>query len=449
MSENGSYLVRNMKFLKYISFILICFLLQEAKAQTDTLVLYKNGPKYIISHSNPDVPLTECESFQMDGAYNQAAARAIENSWEKGKTYVWNVARGMRYEFKSDFTLKSSQANVDTIPTQKTVNKEVQLVKITSTKYVYVAVFLRQEAARGWLKISCSPTYDTLTVIKRYRVIIEDLPKPISPQLKVCNQGNPINLYKNMNDSVGTFSIIEKGGSVDKAMPLPDGIFSPINYTQGTYTVYYFKKYDNSVNPQFSSFEVTVGSLPMAFKATPNQILQGEYAMLEPIIGLPKGDSIQTIYWNYGDATPPSRKLKPNHYFLDSGSTRITLKIRTIQGCVQSLTDTSALFVLAVLPPVSTDANSPSPATYHSSTENHFWLSPNPSSGMFRLTTFLPLYSVQLSVYRVADGVLLSQQYFPQLQSVTIDLQNEGAGMYLCALRESNGKETKYKLVKQ
>lgn len=428
---------------------MICFFFKETKAQIDTLVLHKNGPEYIISHTYQEVPLTGCESYQSDGAYNAAAAYAINNNWEKGKTYVWKVVKGTRYEFKSDFTLKSSQTNVDTIPTLKVVDKEMQLVKITSTYKVNVAVYLRQYDARGWLVISCDSTRDTLTVIKRYHIIVEDLPKPISPQLKVCNQGSPIHLYKNMKDTVVTFSIVKKGGTKEEAMPLPDGIFSPSNYSEGTYTVYYSKQYDNSVSLQFSSFEVQVVSLPIALKATPSQILQGEYALLEPVIGLPKGDSIQSIYWYYGDATPPSRQFKPYHYFLDSGRARITLKIRTTRGCSQSLTDTSSLFVQPVLPPVSTDANSHSPASYHSNTENHFWLSPNPSTGLFRLSAFLPLYSAQLFVHRVSDGVLLSQQYFPHLQSVTIDLQNELAGVYLCTLRESTGKETKYKLLKQ
>jgi len=52
-------------------------------------------------------------------------------------------------------------------------------------------------------------------------------------------------------------------------------------------------------------------------------------------------------------------------------------------------------------------------------------------------------------VQRISDGVLLYQQHFPELQAVDIDLRNQAAGIFLCTLREANGKETRYQLITQ
>lgn len=420
-------------------------------AQTDTIRLYKGGPDYVLSHNYTSSPLPDCFNQLTDAAYSGAAYNASMNGKKKGDTYVWQTLTGESYKFTSKDMQMKNGPNNDTITPQKVLNAEIQLTKTTISQNVEIYVFGDvSNTPKNWILITCKARKDTaLTVVKKYSLHVDEAPIAISNQLKVCNYGTPISLITNIDKQGGSFSYAPKGQSFMASKPLTEAVFNPANYSIGSYTIFYQKKYDNDPNKSLTTtFGVEVFSLPINLKATPVEIRQGEHVAFEPVIDLPKGDSVWTAEWDYGDGTARSKLIKPFHYYVDTGTMTISLRLTTKNGCRQSSTQKSAVYVDYIPIEVTTDTRAPGLETYYNTNENDTHLYPNPSTGLFHFTAYNTLESVKVVVYRLSDGLTVFEGLYKDLRSMDIDLGQEGAGMFLCVLKQPNGSEIRYKLIK-
>lgn len=441
---------RLVKSMAVIFFLLVSTI---GRAQMDTLCLYAGGPSYLLSHDYTTYQLPDCGIQLTDAAYDGAAYNVHMNGKKKGDTYVWQTLKGESYRFVSkEMTTRNGNQNTDTLTTEKEVTAEVQLVKTTISQNVEIYVFAEETTTpRNWILISCKSHKDTSeTVVKKYRVIVEQRPKAVASQIKVCNFGYPLILSTYVDKSGGTFSIAKKGQPFASAQSLFAATFAPTNYSIGNYTVFYQKKYANdTIQSLATNFNVEVFSLPIALKATPNEIRQGEHVAFEPFVNLPKNDSLLTAEWDYGDRTPLSKQVKPYHYYLDTGAMTVSLKLTTQNGCRQSVTQKAAVYVNPIPFEVTTDSKGPAIASYYGTTENDTRFYPNPSTGLFHFTAYNPLEAVHVVVHRVNDGVIVFEGQYKEIKTMDLDLEWHGAGMFLCVFKYLGGNETRFKLIKQ
>lgn len=424
----------------------------------DTIVLFIGGSNYPMKKTGyvSTEPIAACNYYQTDAYYANAVEALLANS---NKTSIGDITNfpgpytSDAFTIKSTVPIKSNKVmGSDTILAQQPIVGIVEITQSTKTLQPYVTITGTKQVGnyKAWTQISCNALSKESSALN-YLVIVENKPKALVAEYKICKSSSPINLSANVDNAGGSFTIGPLGVTYASSTPLPGGLFDPVLYTIGKYTVYYKKIYDNDpLAATLLSFTVdlSIGNNTLNFKASKDTIKQGEAVSFQATSVLSSGDEITVTEWEFGDKTTTSKLPVPYHYYLDTGSISVTVRQSTKLGCALSFTK-KAVYVKPVKIDIKTEANGPYAFSYENKNENDLRLYPNPVKTTFHLTAFVPLEHVTLLLRRALDGEKLFEKKYAWLEQVEIDMTPHAAGLYIMQLKSATGEIKNFKLIKE
>jgi hypothetical protein len=432
--------------------------IQVFAQEIDSLFLYAGGPNYVLKKAfTTEDTLDPCDVYQTDQYYEGAVGIALyhSNKYAVGDTTVLgHTPSGFNYIVTSTLPIrKSAIAGLDTILPQQPSSGEVNIVEQYRGYHLFVVVTSAQQTgpAKEWTKIYCtppSPGWDSTKL--KYRITIENKPQVLTKAFSFCSGSPILNLSSNVDKKGGSFYIAKSGLPFSSASKLSTSYFDPSQYSVGTYTIFYKKAYANdTANLTVVSFTINLSVYAVNISASPSSILQGDHVSFQATATLNAGDVIMSEEWDLGDKTPLSQITNPVHYYIDTGFTDVSVKIKTKLGCVISFTKKAAVYVKSVKIPVTTEAQGPVPYTDAPNTSNDLRIYPNPVKDILFFKAFVPLHQVTFSLHRMEDGQRIFEKFYPFVSQVQIAMDTYPAGPYLLQMNTEDGQLNYFKLIKE